>query len=514
MSLSDNIKNIERGACDLPYWAEQNIVNEKGNRFSFENHGFMREIYESWEDELVIKKSAQVGATFFALVKLLWVATYSNITAIYTMPKGGDISDFSQARRDPIIIKSGLRKKRSPGHIDNMGLIRLGGSFLYFKGTWGETEAISVPSDYNIHDEVDFSKPQVIEMYEERLSGQGSLRWLLYMSTPTYPDFGISALYNETDQREWVVTCPNGHEQIMSLANIQDNKFLCIFCQAELDRANGKWVAQKPNKKKVGYHPTQLIASWISAEAIMAKKKKYKFVKDFYNFVLGEGYLGGEIMVTGSDINACIGDMTVTTGRTLIGVDWGNITWVVARRDNNIIGMFKITGDTRTHAKQVIKIAKKYDNVYGVLDFGYGDTKNKEVIESFNTRNTQRFYMCKFQKGYIYPKFHINKEESTGADMPFVNIDRTSAVEETLTEIKGGDAVICNNNLMPEFIQHFENIIEIREEDKSGRPVITYGNKGDDHFVFADLYSRIFLQVKDEDVFVGTEDEDWDTSPE
>jgi len=47
-------------------------------------------------------------------------------------------------------------------------LKQIGQSFVYFRGAWSERQAISVDSDFNIHDEVDFSKPDIIEIYQER----------------------------------------------------------------------------------------------------------------------------------------------------------------------------------------------------------------------------------------------------------------------------------------------------------------------------------------------------------
>ena len=50
-----------------------------------------------------------------------------------------------------------------------------------------------------------FSRSDVSDMYKERLSAS-PFKLKVKISTPTVPDFGISAAYNETNKKEWFVT--------------------------------------------------------------------------------------------------------------------------------------------------------------------------------------------------------------------------------------------------------------------------------------------------------------------
>lgn len=495
--MLDVLKKVSREQVDFLYWAEKWIITEKKQKLEFKKHNFLKDLYNCWADTIVIKKSAQVGATTFSILKALWLSIFNKISVIYTMPKKSDISDFSQGRINPIIKYSGIN-----ANVDNVGLKQIGDSFLYLRGTWGETEAISIPADLLIHDEIDRSKPDIIEMYEERLSAS-FLKWKVLLSTPTIPNYGICLHYQNSDMREWVVKCPAGHSQIIRESNIKDGKFVCIKCGRELDRSNGKWVKQNPNSKIAGFHITQLIADWISAREILEKKKRYKFKADYYNFVLGEEYAGGEGLVSRADILSCIENLVDFSGRTMIGVDWGEISWVVVRRENKIIHIEKIVDDTRKHAGRILELAEKFANPEAdiVADFGYGDTKNKELIEKWLKG---RVYMCVYSDGIIYPK--INKEKH------IINIDRTRSIEEALMEIKNREVKIQPCEMVEDFIEHHLNLYEKKIEDKHGAIRTVIERNGDDHLVHANNYSRLLLAGEEKDLAVGVGN--WDISPD
>ena len=82
------------------------------------------------------------------------------------------------------------------------------------EGPWTNRQALSVPSHLNIHDELDFSDPEVRETYSSRLDaaefewqGEPQFGWEWDFSTPTLPKYGISALYDISDQHQWWVRC-------------------------------------------------------------------------------------------------------------------------------------------------------------------------------------------------------------------------------------------------------------------------------------------------------------------
>ena len=67
-----------------------------------------------------------------------------------------------KTRFDPVIADSPELRAKLDAEVDNTGLKRIGGSFLYIRGTFSKNAAISVPADILIHDEVDFSNQEVM----------------------------------------------------------------------------------------------------------------------------------------------------------------------------------------------------------------------------------------------------------------------------------------------------------------------------------------------------------------
>jgi len=475
--LTDKELMVE--ACELLsnqsllFWTQLNLKNEKGQIYEFKNRAYLKDIYNCPAQTMRIKKAAQMGISAYAVNKALWLCDTQTRTVIFTMPTGRDVSDFSQTRVNPSLRKSNLLHKTN---IDNVGIKQIGDSFIYLRGAWTEKQALSIPADACFHDELDRSRPDVREMYEERLSAS-DLALRMDISTPTIPNYGITALFGDTDKREWFVKCPCGKEAILSEANIIDGEFRCLSCKAILDRRNGYWKATAKSDI-AGFHISQLMAPWIPAKEILRKKADYKFKRDYYNFVLGEEYAGGEGLVNRADILSCYSKVVETEGRAVVGIDWGDISWAVVRKGNAIIHFQRIEGDTRTHASQVAELMRKFD-ANGIADFGYGDTKNKALIDKF----PNRFWMCVYSNGVLYPKFN-NKENK-------VNVDRTRSLEETLQEIKGKKIKIFPNEQIEEFISHFLNLVEKKVTDKHGVERSVIERSGDDHFVHALNYSGL-----------------------
>lgn len=463
---------------DLLWWTKNTLTTEKGTPLDFINRKYLIDIYDCWHKEIVIKKSAQMGLSNFAIDKALWLATNYDINAIYTMPTSGEVSEFSQTRVNPIILKSKIAVLKD---VDNVKVKQIGNSFIYFRGTWDEKQAISTPSDFNIHDEIDKSKPDVIAMFVERLSAS-MWKWDLKLSTPTVKNFGIDAAFNESDKREWFVKCNKCElEQVLTINHIdtEHNLYRCEKCKASLINTNGRW---KPTAKSeiAGFHVTQLMASWIEPKEIIKKQDKYRYKKDFYNFVLAETYEGGSNLITRLDIINSVKSFDAT-GNVVIGVDWGDISWLVVKQGGNILHLTKIEGDTRTHWKQVAEYMDKFPKCIAICDFGYGDTKNKELIDKF----PNQVFMCLYSEDgkFLYPKFDDEKHT--------VNVDRTRSIEFTLNQIKDGNTKIAQNDQLELFIQHHLNLVETKTEDKHGTIKTTISRSGADHYAHANNYATI-----------------------
>lgn len=117
------------------------------------------------------------------------------------------------------------------------------------------------------------------------------------------------------------------------------------------------------------------------------------------------------------------------------------------------------------------------------MDFGYGDTKNKDVIEKRPAGTAWMVVYTKDGKD-LFPK----KNPETCR----VNIDRTRSLQLAMLEKKDQKCLISTNNpCQEELIEHYTNLFEKKEKDDHGELKTFIENKGPDHLAHADNYARL-----------------------
>lgn len=187
------------------FWSIRNIRLPKGMAWDFSNRAWQAQIFDDPTDDLVVLKPTQVGMTTVMLCKMLHFATYNNVRAMYTLPRQDDVYDLVNGRLERIIADSPTLSSRI-GTIDNVRFKTYGQSYLHFMESSVTPRMLDV--DILVNDEVDMSNQDNLEQYVARLDA--SLHRIKYrISTPTIPNFGISSLYDDSDQKRWLVKCPS-----------------------------------------------------------------------------------------------------------------------------------------------------------------------------------------------------------------------------------------------------------------------------------------------------------------
>ena len=486
-------------------WVADSVFTPKGDRLDFNDHRYLIDIYEDTSERIIIKKAAQIGITTYAICKALWFADTRDVSVIYTFPTATDVNDFSKARINPIIKSSPHLSRALKGNIDSVQLKQIGNSFIYFRGAWNERAAISVDSDFNIHDEVDFSKPDIIEMYQERMSHSKYKRFLA-LSTPTIPSFGIDYLYQKTDQKEWFITCPKcKKEQILTYPDSikGDDKhaeFVCKKCGAIIDddtRRNGKW---KPTGDKSwgasGYHISQLMAPWISATEIMVKKDKAEHrptkelsgIKDFYNFVLGEAF-GGENQPLNRDILlSCIQnkyDWEEKESNTVMGVDQGDILHTVIlkkNRDNSIRLLYAAELESFDDIPNLI-------DKFGVIFCMVDALPNKHSVRRLQKMYPAKVWMCYYNNNQ---KERISWKKDREKGEFWVVADKIETMDEMATRFINREIILPRLDAkLNTYISHLTNWAKDKEEKSDGRVEWVYKKLGADHYTMATNYAML-----------------------
>ena len=373
-------------------WATEvaKIKLPKTGALKFDTHPFLPALYDDLHPEIVVIKGAQLGFSTWSISRTLWAATQFWMSTLYTFPSRTDVSEFTQARINPIIRSSQFLAERIVD-VDSVQVkqfsrtpaaeykrLRRQGlseeeariSTIYFGGASTEKDAQSRDVDLLIHDEEDRSNPQVIEQMSDRLSAS-KLAWRIRLSTPTIPGKGVDRTWSTSDQRAWMHRCsrcnawfemafPDGRGDTRGCilperwdpewgddawqAGTDKVQYICPKCRQPLreeDRATGQWATAFPDRWVHGYHVSQMSAPWISAPQILFAFFKATWESDFWNLKMGLPWEEGTNAMTRAAILGPPGTGRTDPNReqelssdsgTVMGVDVGAKFDVVVER--------------------------------------------------------------------------------------------------------------------------------------------------------------------------------------
>jgi hypothetical protein len=481
---------------------------ERGEAVSFAERPYLRALLQDTRPRQVWVACAQSGKTVTGLAKLLHLLAYPPDdrarTVIYTFPTKTDVDDFSKARAKPMIQTSPLLAGMVTG-VDNAGLKQLAnGSTIYFRGTWTERTALSIPADLLVHDELDRSHPDTLQMYQDRLRASLDPRTYLY-STPTLPGFGISAAWQSTDQREWFWTCGAcGTEQVFAPMDrsvpwqehldLETPAFRCTRCRAAVERPwilAGRWVAQAPeNAGRAGYHITGIMPPEASAVRLAEAWSDALFPELFVQGHLGLPEVSGEKSLTEDMI--CFGDWPNTLqhpGPLFAGVDQGKKLDFIAGD-----GAGRIVSVQRFDDWSQVASAMRTLHVRMLVGDAAPDARPmQQLVTDFPGRVMLADYsMLKV----VGEEWFAKKPHQ-----PFVAINRTAGLDTTRDPIvMGGDG----GDVFPALPYDLQQVLKAqlcasvrtRETDAHGNPVARWVETGPDHFRHAHLYYRVASEAE------------------
>jgi len=432
----------------LNWIKEKGLKTNKGQEIEFNDHYFLLDFLQDNHNRIVVQKPTQVGVSFTATLKILFLGDSETISVIYTLPTGPEARDFVVSKFDPIIERSaGLREKvqRVPFRqkpIWSSVLKRIGESYYFFRGSWVAWRAQSIDADVLVVDELYFQKPEIRSMYEERLEGSASRDIIYWLGYPSIPGYGISDLYEKSDQREWYIECPNCHEwQTLTWPesiSIQKKTYVCKFCRKDLsdeDRKRGVWKSKFPDRPIHGYALNKLMAPWISATKII-KSFQEDTPKHFHNYTLGLPYLEKRNELTDEIFStATIGQVlydTLKTEHVICGIDQGD-------QFNLVVGIGTNVGPIVT----AVEICKSPQELERRLDFYQPEVvvedmmPDKHIAKLMQQKyGPQKFFLANLRnwgEGDV-TRLHFEVKRSTGV----VNLERTESLDYMFESIKDG----------------------------------------------------------------------------
>lgn len=340
---------------DLAMWITKNTYIG-GRPFSFKDHEFQEKILQDTSQEIVIMKSAQLGLSEMSLrMALALVMLMPDSFAIgYTFPTASFASHYSKTRFDPIVRGSpSLRAAVRLTDLDNAESKAFGpGRFIFFKGAAVGNAAISDSLDLLIHDELDFSDPDIVGDYTSRLI-HSLWKMKVKLSTPTYPGGPIDSAFQQSRRHFNFCRCdhcgerfiPSYYDHVkipgwdkhldeisrdnLHTINYQAAQLLCPSCfkPVSLQPEHREWVVENPTEAHIaaGYKVSPHDApNVITLPNLIEASTSYASKAKFRQFSLGIPAADADSGLTEEDLDRISVQMAQSPFTThVMGIDLG-----------------------------------------------------------------------------------------------------------------------------------------------------------------------------------------------
>lgn len=477
----------------LPCFA-QRVRRIRGRPFSFDGHEYLRELYTDHHPYTVIEKAAQMGASEFAITKALFVClSRPGACVMVFFPTDQDVRDFSRHRVTPAIEDmrdAGLLGARSGRETDNVSMREVGESLLYFRGMQSGIRMKSVPADMLVFDELDECPPDTKWLARERLS-HSDLKWVLELSTPTLPDYGIDIEFQRSDQRHWHVECGCSDGVVLEhsfpecLARRRSGavELRCPHCgRGPLDPCRGRWTPHRPDvRDRRGYHLSQLFSTAITPAEILDEYERTRNLAEFHNSKLGIPYAGDRVPLTRADLLRLVGEheLGVSEGPCTMGVDQGSVLHVVVAEHGGAARRLVELAVVDSF-DDVAALARRHRVRLCVIDAQPNQHSARALAREFPGVVT----LCYYSEGR-------RDEPDLGAGRGHLLADRTEALDRMVAGVRAGEIALPRrvDGRVEELIRHLGALAKVVSEDgRTGRQVARYVRTGPDHFAHALCY--------------------------
>ena len=523
--LSSEVRSrfsVDSSGMSYSDWICKN-TSLRGMPFNFRKFPFQKQIVDDMHPNLSCTKISQIGLTEVQIRKAAaFVTRNRGRTLLFTFPNEDMQKKTSQTRIQPLLNENrvfNLSKEAGVPQIRSYNIIQIDSSFLMVTGC-SEGEATSTPADAVFNDEVDLSPQDMLALFSSRMQAS-DLKIRQQFSTPTFEGFGISQVFETSDQHEYFIKCDAcNHYQVplfdrkwvripgllrdFPLLEIDQSVLdkgkidlnaayvACEHCKAELDlgRAdNREWVAKYPHRTNSrGYRVRPFSVNTLPVGYIVQKMLEYRskgFMRGWYNTVLGETFNDGDVRLTDDIIMACFSSRPhipaaeVSHRPTFIGIDLGLTCHIVLLQPQNDHGvaitsmeavLFEVVrADDLVH--RVDELCKQYTIVGGAVDrHPYTPTAN-----ALFDHTGGRIKPCEYRgNAELNDKIDTNK---------CIQANRTDLLDTVARVIRNKQILLSGYGSQIETIK--EHLKDMVREEAPEKAAVWNKLKGTDHFFHA-----------------------------
>jgi hypothetical protein len=414
--------------------------------FSFEGREYLRRIYDTTADKVLLKCGRQVEkSTTLGNRLLCYSALTNNFRSLFVAPSAEQAKVFSTDRIKDVVEASPLMKAYTTTKISqavffkkfiNFSQIRLRYAYLTADRVRG------IPADLICIDEIQDILIDNIPIIEQ-CAFHSKYKLFVYSGTPKSMDNTLEHYWSEfSTQNEWIVPCErhgtpkdpsSWHWNILGEKNIGEKGLICDKCGEPVDATHpmAQWASMNPitedNKDKVtfeSYRIPQIMVQWVDWDEILAAQEQYPRAQ-FMNEKLGLSYDSGVRPITKGQLKACckpsirLGDIEhfkrLASGRQVFaGIDWGtgeNTYTVISfggyfgTGNFSIFWIHRFTGPDLEPERQLDlitqMIAQLRVQICGV-DYGGGFHPNDTLLRRFGPDKIMKYQYNPRQKKKVY----------------------------------------------------------------------------------------------------------------
>jgi len=414
--------------------------------FRFEGREYLRRIYDTPTDRLLLKCGRQVEkSTTLGNRLFCYSCLNTNFRTLYVAPSAEQAKVFSNDRIKDVMECSPLLSAYVTTKLNqavffkkfiNFSQIRLRYAYLTADRVRG------IPADLIEIDELQDILIDNIPIIEQ-CAFHSKYKLFVYSGTPKSEDNTIEHYWsNFSTQNEWAVPCErcgtpknpsSWHWNILGEDNIGEKGLICDKCKELINAKHpeAKWVSMNPptesNKDKVtfeGYRIPQIMVPWVDWIEILQAQEQYPRAQ-FYNEKLGLSYDSGIRPITRGQLKACckeeirLGDIEhfkyVMRGREVFaGIDWGtgentytviSFGGYVGRGNFTIFWTHRFTGQDLEPERQLDLISQmlaQLDVQICGVDYGGGFHPNDTLTRRFGPAKVMKFQYNPRQKKMVY----------------------------------------------------------------------------------------------------------------
>lgn len=355
-------------------WASTSGIEVDYRPFNFADHKYMLPMYLDMSREIVLMKSAQMGATIWMLLRLIWFTLFNSAKACLFFPTQDGVSKLSKDRLAPL-LSSNATLRGAVKDTDTIGYKKIGErSSLYLQHMGGEATKDSTPFDMICFDEVRLLNPADIDQARERLS-HSIYKYIMQVSTAGYPGTDIHRAFLKGTQNYWHVKC-NCSDGFIPSENWPDCigvtgkeiYLICPRCRKRIDDPQqGQFVAHNRGADYPSYHISQFLSKFISVKEIWDAWQRTQNIKEFYNAKLGKPYVDEENQpVKDDDLAAC---------------ENPDILWGKSKPANAGAKIQRAMGVDQMGGNNYVIIAERHANKKRIIHYEIIDTHNQLYME-------------------------------------------------------------------------------------------------------------------------------------